>query len=419
MNPMFRLSCCCIALSLAACGGQNHDPMAAGSSTRLAAVLQAAPAETTLAGNRSQYVIAASNGSFLVTDIATSQAATYAAGTRLRLADGGVAFDLDGAAGQAFRLYQAAFNRQPDAAGLGFYIAALDSSGLSLDMIAQSFIDSQEFSSLYGNLNNAQYLTVLYNNVLKRIPDQAGFDYNLSFLDGSNPAGTVVTRAQMLRFFSESDENKALVEPAIHNGIDYLPWGMAAPNTPVASFAGTYSGNFGGSDAGPLTIVPDASGNITLTAHANTANIDLSGSGTLQVGGKFSGTLSGGGRSMNVAGSINLNLGYTTGTWSFSGAAGSGVFIAIKPVQQGPQFSQVRAIIQQRCVPCHSAAPTMPGFPSAPLGITFDTEAQIRARADQIRSVAVDSQFMPYNNMTGMTPAERDYLRSWFDAGKP
>jgi hypothetical protein len=420
MNPMFRLICCGALLGLAACGGNNDVSVTAKSPMRTAAAVQAAALpETSLPGYRSQYTIAASGDNFLVTDITTNQTTSYTASQRLRLLDGGVAFDLKGAAGQAYRIYQAAFDRVPDAAGLGFYINALDTSGLTLDVIAASFVSSQEFSSKYGSLNNSAFLTVLYNNVLKRIPDQAGFDWNLSFLDGTNPSGTVVTRGQMLMFFSESAENVALTAPAMRNGIDYLPWGMSLPTTPVSTFAGSYSGNFGGSDGGPVTLTAGADGAVTLTGHANTANADLTGSGTFQVGGKFTATLSGGGRTMKLAGSVNAANGYVTGTWTYDGMAGGGTIVALKAVAQGPQFSQVRSIIMQRCTPCHSASPTMPGYSSAPLGIRFDTEQEIRNRADQIIAVAVQSQFMPYLNQTNMTQAERDYLNSWYQAGKP
>ena len=40
-------------------------------------------------------------------------------------------------------------------------------------------------------------------------------------------------------------------------------------------------------------------------------------------------------------------------------------------------FSQVQSIVQQRCAVCHSLHPTQPGFSSAPLGIRFDTRAEI------------------------------------------
>ncbi|HEX3687169.1 MAG TPA: urate hydroxylase PuuD, partial [Gaiellaceae bacterium] len=78
-------------------------------------------------------------------------------------------------------------------------------------------------------------------------------------------------------------------------------------------------------------------------------------------------------------------------------------------------FAQAKAIVQQRCVPCHSAHPTR--VSAAPLGIELDTAAQIHAQATAIRRVAVDSQLMPLGNATGMTQAERDELGAWIRAG--
>jgi uncharacterized membrane protein len=78
-------------------------------------------------------------------------------------------------------------------------------------------------------------------------------------------------------------------------------------------------------------------------------------------------------------------------------------------------FRQAQAIVQQRCVPCHSAHPTR--VAAAPLGIELDTAAQIHAQAAAIRRVAVDSQLMPLGNATGMTQAERDELGAWIRAG--
>jgi uncharacterized membrane protein len=78
-------------------------------------------------------------------------------------------------------------------------------------------------------------------------------------------------------------------------------------------------------------------------------------------------------------------------------------------------FAQAEAIVQQRCVPCHSAHPTR--VAAAPLGIELDTAAQIHAQAEAIKRVAVDSQLMPLGNATGMTQAERDELGAWIRAG--
>jgi len=76
-------------------------------------------------------------------------------------------------------------------------------------------------------------------------------------------------------------------------------------------------------------------------------------------------------------------------------------------------FARVQAIVEQRCVPCHSANPSQPGFSSAPLGIRLDTRAQIEAQANGIRQQAVETKAMPLGNVTKMTQAERDTLARW------
>jgi uncharacterized membrane protein len=78
-------------------------------------------------------------------------------------------------------------------------------------------------------------------------------------------------------------------------------------------------------------------------------------------------------------------------------------------------FARAEAIVEQRCMPCHSAHPTR--VAAAPLGIELDTAAQIHAQAEAIKRVAVDSQLMPLGNATGMTQAERDELGAWIRAG--
>src|SRR3954454_2883771 len=79
--------------------------------------------------------------------------------------------------------------------------------------------------------------------------------------------------------------------------------------------------------------------------------------------------------------------------------------------------ARAQAIVQQRCVPCHSEHPTKVG--SAPLGIELDTPEQMRSRAAAIERVAVESKVMPLGNATGMTQAERDELGQWIRQGAP
>jgi uncharacterized membrane protein len=77
----------------------------------------------------------------------------------------------------------------------------------------------------------------------------------------------------------------------------------------------------------------------------------------------------------------------------------------------------VQQIVADRCQPCHSQHPTYSGVSEPPLGVTFDTPAQIKARAAQIEQLAVSSTVMPLGNATKMTKAERELLGRWIAGG--
>jgi uncharacterized membrane protein len=81
--------------------------------------------------------------------------------------------------------------------------------------------------------------------------------------------------------------------------------------------------------------------------------------------------------------------------------------------------AQAQAIVERRCVTCHSASPTNDQFKTAPAGVVLDSPQEIAQRAEQIRALAVDSTAMPLGNVTGMTKAEREELGAWIAAGAP
>jgi len=78
-------------------------------------------------------------------------------------------------------------------------------------------------------------------------------------------------------------------------------------------------------------------------------------------------------------------------------------------------FAQAQRIVEQRCTACHSLHPTL--VASAPQGVKFDTPQEIKAQADAIKALAVDSNTMPLGNATHMTPAERQLLGRWIAQG--
>jgi hypothetical protein len=424
MRNTFRLGKIALLLALAGCGAGSDTAMApaADKPVRLAAAARQGDASAfiTFSGNLSQYTI--SGSALTITDNVSGSVQAIPANARLRFADTAVALDLDGVAGQAYRLYQAAFNRKPDLGGLGFQMNAMEALNFTLTQVAQNFIDSPEFSSTYGSLNTTAFVTLLYANVLHRAPDPDGLAFHVGYLDGTQPDGKRITRAQDLTGFSESPENKAQVLDAIKNGIEYTPFGTSAPSNPPGDFANTYSGNFHGADGGTVVLTVSGAGALSGTMHSNLFNVDLTGTSSVAAGGRYSLVLTGGGHSITLSGSINLATGLATGSWAYTGTQDGGSYNATKPAPPpptGPTFSTVQAIIVQRCVPCHSAHPTMAGFNPAPLGIQFDTEAQIRGSVSDIKQFAVSSKVMPYANMTNMTDAERATIGAWINAGTP
>jgi uncharacterized membrane protein len=77
-------------------------------------------------------------------------------------------------------------------------------------------------------------------------------------------------------------------------------------------------------------------------------------------------------------------------------------------------LSEVRAVVNARCVSCHSSAPTHPAFPAAPLGVMFDNDEQILAEAERIHLQTVVTRVMPIGNLTAMTDQERQIIDQWY-----
>jgi hypothetical protein len=170
----------------------------------------------TFKGAAAQYVLSQANGTIKVDALSGAKGHDTLVGIeRVIFSDLAIAYDTDGNAGQAYRLYQAAFNRAPDLDGLGYWTTVLD-RGASLNTVADGFIHSAEFVAGYGGASaNQDFVKALYNNVLHRLPDQAGADYWAGLLQGG------ANRATILAAFSESAENQAALIGQIAGGMQY------------------------------------------------------------------------------------------------------------------------------------------------------------------------------------------------------
>ena len=94
------------------------------------------------------------------------------------------------------RLYLATFGRAPDDDGLRYWT----NSDFHLVDIADLFVASSEFGLLYSEVSDAEFLQILYGNVLGRRPDPEGREYWLELLGAGVPRGLI------LLGFSDSEE---------------------------------------------------------------------------------------------------------------------------------------------------------------------------------------------------------------------
>jgi hypothetical protein len=148
---------------------------------------------------------------------------------RLQFTDTEVALDIEGAnsAGGIYRTYKAAFNRTPEKTGFGYWIDRADNGASAVEM-AEEFVWSAEFQTLYGVTTNDNYLVgndieavvdLFYQNVLGRTPDPVGLAYYTSTIEDQNKTG-----GQVLAEIADSAENRANLLPTIENGMSYDLW---------------------------------------------------------------------------------------------------------------------------------------------------------------------------------------------------
>ncbi len=100
----------------------------------------------------------------------------------------------------------------------------------------------------------------------------------------------------------------------------------------------------------------------------------------------------------------------------------AGAFISAPPKDPGAcnskiEFSEVNAIIQERCVSCHSSKPTDDVYKAPPNGVMYDTPDDIVRKKELIMQRVVITKTMPQNNKTNITQKERDVIRCWIEQG--
>ncbi len=128
-----------------------------------------------------------------------------------------VAPEFDARIAPIARLYWAYFDRIPDTEGLQHWIEETGHHGASLDDVSQAFAGSPEFTGTYGSLDDAEFVGLVYENVLGRAPDRAGERYWLEQLESGD-----WTRGGVMTGFSESPEYKAQLQSKVRVVLAYV-----------------------------------------------------------------------------------------------------------------------------------------------------------------------------------------------------
>jgi len=118
-----------------------------------------------------------------------------------------------------------------------------------------------------------------------------------------------------------------------------------------------------------------------------------------------------------------FHLGRTRNPWPFA-AVGVVLIVAViaamapwvakdvvPKVQATPAtFAQVKSVIDQRCLSCHGEQVQMKN-------VRLDNPESIKLHAQNVYQQVSVTQQMPMNNVTGITPEERQWVASWYLAG--
>lgn len=100
-----------------------------------------------------------------------------------------------------YRLYTAYFGRNPEESGFNYWLSSYASGERGLEEISDFFASSEEFTTRYGDVNNEEFVRLIYTNVMGREADAQGLNYWLGQLDSG-----AINRGQAMISFSESQE---------------------------------------------------------------------------------------------------------------------------------------------------------------------------------------------------------------------
>ena len=122
--------------------------------------------------------------------------------------DGRLSFETDSLYAVVYRMYDAAFDREPDVFGMHTWSQEL-ARGTPLSRLSDVFEASPEFKARYGALSNSDFIKEMYRFSLNREADAGGLAHWLNNMSNG------MSRAEVLYHFSESQEHKTVMADRI------------------------------------------------------------------------------------------------------------------------------------------------------------------------------------------------------------
>jgi hypothetical protein len=119
-----------------------------------------------------------------------------------------------GTEADVYRLYQALFNRMPDAGGLAVWTSLIDNSGASLENVANAMTLSTEYTQGMGTLSNADFIEHLYQNMFERSPEGNTGQLWADLL------GSGASRGSVTAAIAESEEARSGAHPTVEQNYD-------------------------------------------------------------------------------------------------------------------------------------------------------------------------------------------------------
>lgn len=233
---------------------------------------------------------------------------------------------------QVQQLYIAYFGRPADPIGQAYWAGIIDAANGSIAAVQAGFSASAESQALYGNKSTIDKVTAIYNNVFNRAPDAAGLAFWVAQIDsgkvsqaqaswtiqqnaGAGDAATVQNKLTAAQAFTAQIDTAA--EISGYQGSAASDSGRAFLNT-VTSVNATATAAVA---AAPAAVLAATANGSVGASFALTANVDnLVGDGSNNV---FTGDNTGTNATVTAADSLNGGAGTDTFNYFVATAGGA------------------------------------------------------------------------------------------------